>query len=246
MANQACGNCETPLNAEFCQRCGQRRAREISIRRILREGLLRVVDLDAGFLHTFRELSVSPGAFIRHYLEGKRQPCTNPLKYCFIVITIYALAINILNVDFGNTLDLDAQEREVFHIIHGVLAYLMFLVLFPVAAVQRWLFRETRWTFSETYVFGLFVVGHGSWIGVMMAVGGLLQSTSGIIVLAVAQLAYLLWVMRGFYSPKGRPPVIRAVLVFATTSICSNLLALAAGNMIAWFGLVEPLSGSIA
>jgi hypothetical protein len=32
-------------------------------------------------------------------LAGKRQSCTNPLKYCFVVITIYALAINLLDIN---------------------------------------------------------------------------------------------------------------------------------------------------
>ena len=34
--------------------------------------------------------------YLRAYVEGRRQPLTGPFKYAFIVITIYAVAINLL------------------------------------------------------------------------------------------------------------------------------------------------------
>jgi hypothetical protein len=99
MELQPCGNCGARLSGEFCQRCGQRRANQIGISRILQDGFAHVFDLESGFLCTLRGLSMRPGAFIRDYLAGKRQSCTNPLKYCFVVITIYALAINLLDIN---------------------------------------------------------------------------------------------------------------------------------------------------
>ena len=130
--------------------------------------------------------------------------------------------------------------------MHGFLAYLIILNLFPVAALQRWLFRESRISFSETYVFGLFTIGHVTWISLLMAVSGMLELTSGLLILMIAQLLYLIWAMRGFYAPEGIPPVFRALLVLATIAICSNVLSLFIGNVISWLGLVEPLAGSIA
>lgn len=249
MMNQdACGNCGAPLYEQFCQNCGQRRAEKISISRVLRDGFGRLLDLDTGILFTFRELSLRPGAFVRGYLAGKRQSCTNPLKYCFIVVTVYALTINFLDINFdlGDGVEFDQQERQVFHIIHGFLAYLTFLILFPVAALQRWLFRDSGLSFSESYVFGLFVIGHGTWIAVLIALSGLMSSIPGLLIVLLAQLIYLIWAMQSFYAPGGRPPVFRAMLIFATNAICSNLLALVVGNLIVRLGLVEPLPGTIA
>jgi len=248
MEQTPCGNCGAQMSGEFCQSCGQRRASEISILRILRDGIGRLLELDFGFFYAIRELTLRPGVFVRDYLGGKRKSAINPLKYCFIVTTLYALAINLLdiNFDFGGGLDLNAEERQIFHILHGFLPYLIFLALFPVAALQRWLFRESDVSFSETYVFALFAVGHSTWLAVVMATAGVLESPSELFFLLIVQLAYLTWVLKSFYTPNRRPPVIRAVLVFATLAVCNNLLAVLIGNMISWLGLVEPLADSIA
>ena len=63
-------------------------------------------------------MTLRPGAFVLDYLGGKRKSAINPLKYCFIVTTLYALAVNLLdiNFDFGGELDFDSEERQIFHI----------------------------------------------------------------------------------------------------------------------------------
>jgi len=195
------------MSGEFCEGCGQRRAGELSISRILRDGIGRLLDLDFGFFYAFRGLTLRPCIFIRDYLGGKRKSSINPLKYCFIVTTLYALAINLLGIslDLGGGLDLNAEERQIFHIIHGFLPYLIFLALFPVAALQRWLFRESGVSFSETYVFGLFAIGHATWVAVLMVITGVLESPTEMLVLLIAQLSYLVWVMKGFYAPMDGP-----------------------------------------
>ena len=248
MDPRLCGNCGAQMSGDFCQACGQRRSDKIVISRMLRDGVGRLLDLESGFLRAVTELSLRPGAFVRDYIGGRRKSSINPLKYCFIVTTLYALAINLLdiNLDFGGGLDFNPEERQIFHILHGFFPYLIYLVLFPVAALQRWLFRESRFSFSETYVFGLFAIGHATWIPVVMAIGGLMESPWGILVVLLAQPAYLAWVMKGFYTPAKKPPVLRAILVIVTAAICSNVFALIIGNLISWLGLVEPLAGSIA
>ncbi len=248
MELQPCGNCGARLSGEFCQRCGQRRANQIGISRILQDGFAHVFDLESGFLCTLRGLSMRPGAFIRDYTGGQ----TAILHQSFEILLCrhHDLCAGHQSAgyqfDLGDALKFNPQERRIFHIIHSFLAYMIFLILFPVAAMQRCLFRESRISFSETYVFGLFAFGHGTWIGVLMAVGGMLESTSGLIILMITQLLYLIWAMRGFYAPGGRPPVFRAVLVSATNTFCTNVLALFIGNVIFWLGLVEPLARSIA
>ena len=246
MEERACGNCGTLMAGEFCHACGQRRVKKVELLRMMREGIHSFLDLDTGVLHTIRDLSSRPGAVSREYLAGTRKVYTNPLKYCFVVVTIYALAINFLNVSTSAAvgLEFDQEERQVYRIVHGVMPYLIFVMLLPVSWAQQRLFRANGYTFAETYVFGLFTVGHMTWLSVLMAVSGLLGTATGVAILTAGQLAYLIWAMTGFYRLT-RPPLARGILVMVLSALFTNLLALVLGNLISLLGLVEPLAESI-
>jgi hypothetical protein len=246
MEERACGNCGTLMAGEFCHACGQRRVEKVELLRMMREGIRRFLDLDTGVLHTMKDLSSRPGAVSREYLAGTRKIYVNPLKYCFVVVTIFALAINFLNVSTSTAigLEFDQEEQQIFRIVYGVMPYLIFVMLLPVCWVQKRLFRSSGYTLAETYVFSLFTVGHMTWLSVLLAVAGSLETPTGVTILFVAQLAYLVWAMTGFYQLT-RPPLLRGILVIVLSALCTNLLALALGNLIALLGLVEPLAESI-
>jgi len=245
--DQSCRNCGNAVNTAFCGVCGQAAYRQVTFRRLFRESLLRAFDLEDGFLHTLTSLSLRPGRVIRDYVQGRRKPFTNPVSYCFLVVTIYALTINILDVEISipGVLEFSDIERRVYHILHGLLAYLVFFILWPVAAIQAWLFRESGLRIAETYAFSLFVFGHVNLVSAVFAAAGWLAGVPGIATLMAIQFVYLVWAMSGFYD-LSRPPVLRGLAVSAANFIIANTLSLLIGNLIVAAGWLEPVENLLA
>lgn len=244
---RTCSNCGTPLDGGFCSACGQPAYVPLTFRGLFRDSVLRVFDLEAGFLHTLTSLSTRPGQSIRRYVEGRRLPFTHPVSYCFVLVTVYALTVNLLDPGraLESVIEFSDIERRLYHIIHGILAYLVFLILLPVAAIQAGLFRRSGFSVADTYAFSLFVSGQVNLFSAVFAAAGWLGSVAGVAGLIAIQFLYLLWAMTGFYR-LSRPPLLRALLVAAANLFIANLLSLLVGNLIVASGLLEPLESLLA
>jgi len=246
MPKTRCDNCGQTHTGAYCPACGQPRQGRLTFRQLLGTALGPLVDLDRGLLNTLRSLTVRPGAAAREYVEGRRLPYTNPIKYCFIVITIYALAVNFLDIKIeipGAQPRTDLEQR-LFQIIHGLLAYLIFLTLYPVAALQARLFRGSGLRAAESYVFCLFVFGHVTWLSFAFAAGRWLETATGLVVLFLLQWLYLLWALHGFYG-NARPPFWRSLLLVLVNFLILNVLSVLVANLIFQLGLVDFLSAML-
>ena len=247
MEERICPNCGSATDTPFCGRCGQSRALDLDLASLFRGSFARILDLDGGFLHTFVRLTRDPGGVCRDYVSGRRQRYTHPVNYCFVLVTMYALTINMLGIEIslGDAIEYGETERRVYHTLHGLLAYLLFLTLIPVAAVQRRLFSASGYGLADSYVFALFVIGHSTVIGVVFAATGWLAAPAGIAVYFVLQFAYVLWAMTRFYQLR-RPPALRCLLLAVVNFSVTNIVSLGIGNLIVWLGLLEPLESLVA
>lgn len=245
--HRTCSNCDAPVEGAFCGACGQPAYVPLTFRRLFRDSVLRIFDVEAGFLHTLASLSTRPGMSIRQYVKGRRLPFTHPVSYCFVLVTVYALTINLLDPGraLDSLIDFSDIERRVYHIIHGILAYLVFLIFLPVAAIQAALFRRSGFSVADTYAFSLFVSGHVHLASTVFAAAGWLASAAGVAGLIGIQFLYLLWAMTGFYG-LSRPPVLRALAVAIANLVIANILSLLVGNLIVASGLLEPLESLLA
>lgn len=246
--NTDCPNCGSSVGTPFCGHCGQPRSTALDLPTLFRGSFARVLDLEGGLLHTFLRLSIDPGLVCRDYIEGRRKPYTHPVSYCFLLVTLYALTINLtgIEVSVGGAVEYGEMERRVYHALHGILAYLLFVTLLPVAALQRRLFPDSGYGTADSYVFMLFVIGHASLIGAIFAATGWLASATGLAVYTLLHFAYLLWAMTRFYGLGGRPPVLRCLLLGVVNFLLTNLASLAVGNLIVWLGILEPLESLVA
>jgi hypothetical protein len=244
---ETCANCDAPLAGEYCSACGQARAQPLTVRGMFRQAANTLFDLDRGFFHTVRAMFTRPGQTCRAYVEGRRQPLTGPFKYAFIVVTIYAVTINLLGIEIRvpGVEAYDETERRLFFLINSLLGYLIFFTLIPVAAVQRRLFRASGDSLGNTYAFALYMFGTTSWFSTLFALTGWLQRPRGLVAFALVTIAYAAWALGGFYSHVKRPPVLRATFMIVFNVTLTNLIVWLLGNLIVWLGLLEPLAGAL-
>jgi len=243
-----CANCDAPLAGEYCAACGQARTQPLSVRGMFRQAATTLFDLDRGFFHTVRAMFTRPGQTCRAYVEGQRQPLTGPFKYAFIVITIYAVTINLLGIEIRvpGVEAFDETERRLFFLINSLLGYLIFFIMIPVAAIQRLLFRASGDSLGDTYAFALYLFGTTSWFSTLLALTGWLDQPRGLTALGLITITYAAWAMGGFYGHVGRPPVLRATLMIVVNLALTNLIALLLGNLIVYLGLLEPLADALS
>lgn len=247
-ATETCANCDAPLAGEYCADCGQARALPLTVKGMFRQGTATLFDLDRGFFHTVRALFTRPGQTCRAYVEGHRQPLTGPFKYAFIVITIYAIAINLLAVELnlpGNEARSEV-EQQLFFLLNSLLSYLTFFVLIPVAAIQRLLFRASGDSLGDTYAFSLYLFGTMAWFSTLFVVTGWLEQPWGLLALVPVNVAYGTWAMAGFYGGGRWPPVLRATLMVLINFVFTNTVAILLGNLIVYLGVLEPLANALA
>lgn len=245
---ETCANCAAPLAGDYCARCGQARAQPLTVRGMLRQAAATLFDLDRGFFHTVRALFTRPGQTCRAYVEGHRQPLTGPFKYAFIVITIYAIAINLLAIELNlpGIENRSEVEQQLFYLLNSLLSYLTFFVLIPVAAVQRRLFRASGDSLGETYAFTLYLFGTMAWFSTLFVLAGWLEQPWGLAALVPVNVAYAAWAMGGFYGGGRWPPVLRAALMVLINFVLTNTVAVLLGNLIVYLGVLEPLADALA
>ncbi|MDH3646502.1 MAG: DUF3667 domain-containing protein [Gammaproteobacteria bacterium] len=238
-----CKNCGEECAGKFCRACGQPRAQRLTFGHLLGSALGSLIDVDRGFLHTFLRLSTKPGSVPRDYVDGRQLPYTHPVKYCFIAVTAYALAINLLeiSIELPGTPARTALEQQLFQIIHGLLAYLLFLTLYVVALLQTRLFRASGRSTAESYVFCLYAFGHVTWLSFLFAVTRWVETMTGVGILITLQWFYTLWALYGFYGTT-RPPVLRSLLLLFVNALILNTASMVLASLIVQLGLVDFLS----
>lgn len=243
-----CENCGASGVDAYCPRCGQIRPRPLTVRGLYRGAANTLFDVDRGFFHTIGALTRKPGETCRGYVDGHRQPLTGPFKYCFIVVTIYAVTVNLLGIEFDlpGDFSFDERERRLFELLNSLMIYLLFFVLIPVAAIQRLMFRASGDSLGESYLFCLYVFGHLSWLSTLFALTGLLSIEGGLLAFLLVNIAFVAWAMKGFYAHLSMPPVLRAAALTVINFLIVNLVALTIGSIIVQLGWLEPLADALA
>lgn len=85
-----CLNCEEVLDGEFCKMCGQAASTErYSLSTLAQEIYTQLRKVEAAkTLRTIWSLTISPGHFVRDYLNGKRVSHINPVRFFFYAFFI--------------------------------------------------------------------------------------------------------------------------------------------------------------
>lgn len=106
MKNINCENCETPLQGEFCHKCGQKDIdTNFGFFKLLGFLFTEFINWDNKVLRTFKCLLFKPGFLSKKYHEGKRAAYMNPLKLYFFTSFFF---FTLLFINYKSP-----QEKEV-------------------------------------------------------------------------------------------------------------------------------------
>ncbi len=134
-----CGNCRAPLATPFCGQCGQKAARRLIGRDIVRETWERWRLVEFVFARTLWNLVTAPGRVAREYVFGRRKDHAHPLTLLIAVVAILVLML-AANRYFQH-FDFAGESRDVDRMAQQVMAL-------------------STWSFS----LGIFAILGGSWI----------------------------------------------------------------------------------
>ncbi|MEM7583646.1 MAG: DUF3667 domain-containing protein [Acidobacteriota bacterium] len=212
----------------YCPVCGQRRTRRITFGRIFEKGAEQILSLDSAFLRTVFSLATRPGSTCRQYLDGRRKPFMNPVKYVFVLATLFAVVNNVLDILPASLPD-NPQAVRLYKFIVSALSYLAYLYLLPVALVQSWLFRRPRTGVAESYVIMLFFYGQFLVIGILLSVTGVYPTTYGLLIVRTCGFLYLLWLLAGLYRDTFLWTLVKGLLLYLIFNIFNMGSALLLG-----------------
>lgn len=144
-----CKNCDTPLDASFCPRCGQKNVDlERPLPELLGDVLRETFDVDGRAVRTLWTMFRQPGVLTSEFLAGRRSLYSPPFRLylvisvLFFVVTAWVAGQGIL-LNEGQTLEADAPGQA--RLFDDYVPRLMFFLLPAFALLLKTAFRERRY-----------------------------------------------------------------------------------------------------
>ncbi len=211
---KACPNCGEVTIDKFCHHCGQSaEIPRITWSFIFAELQTRLFGFDNRFIRTVKDLTIRPEVVIRTILEGVRVRYFGPLSYYFLLVTIYALLINLLEIDLADvarriTDGMDTEDAEsqamaemIYSNIFSNFRLWSFLMVPFFTIGTRILFLKQKLNFLETSVLVFYCMGHPTLLSILvlfpLKFSMLVQANSYI---AIISFLYFAWACARFYS----------------------------------------------
>lgn len=253
----ACANCGTAVALHYCPNCGQKRTEgRLHMRHLASEFVHNYLGTDSGFFFTIRELLVRPGHAVNAFLEGKRKPFLKPVQFYLLMLTLFFIVSEVLNVnpmdigmevnrDLGYAPDPEKMARKEYQLAVEMysqnLKVIFSVLLFVLAFAMKVLYRKQPYTFTEVLVFSMYLYGisylFSCLLTALLAVN-LSPAVHSFLLYFIyfACLVYMIWAMKQFYGGKGVKGWLKAfgahLLSYAFFLLLVVVVGLVAG--IAW------------
>lgn len=152
-----CKNCGNDFKGNYCSDCGQKSGIErLNLKYLLHNLFHATTHLDAGYIHTIKELTFRPGHFIREYLKGKRSHHGDPVFMLLILGGLCSVLYNHYHLKTLSSVDISTfkGDMQMFSMKFFALAFLGYSLLFSLA--DFFIFRYKGYNFIELFVMNLF------------------------------------------------------------------------------------------
>jgi hypothetical protein len=179
-----CINCQQEVSGKFCANCGQRSTvKRITFREGWNDFWSRVYGFDGMFPRTLRDLTIRPGNAARKFINGNRVQYYGPVGYFFLMVTLFLIMANILDVDLKELFSANQSrltpvpepgsgQAEFNSIVMDFVASNMRILAFAMIpfnalASRYFLFRKIGLNYLEHMVMPFYLVGHIYWLSIL-------------------------------------------------------------------------------
>lgn len=180
-----CINCSTEFSGNFCPQCGQRTGvNRITLREAWNDFWSRIYGFDGMFPRTLRDLTIRPGHVARKYMEGNRVLYYGPVGYCFLMVAVLLLLLDFMGLSFAELMNAappdalkPATEKQAAFaqkmqqlVANNIRLFFFAWIPFQATMAKFLFFRKANMNFLEHLVMPFYLMGHGLWLTIVMAV----------------------------------------------------------------------------
>lgn len=204
-----CKNCGTIFKGNYCIQCGQSASiRRLNLKLLLHHFFHALTHMDAGYLHTIKELTIRPGHSIREYLQGKRSNHGDPVVMLLIVGGLCSMLYKEYHIKTLGSVDI-ASFKEGMKMLSVKFFALAFLGYSLILALTDYLiFRYKGYNYVELLVMNIFTCMEILVFFIILVPVWLFCNSYGLenylrITVTLLDLAYLIFVRYQFFEVYG-------------------------------------------
>ncbi len=249
----ACANCGTAVELHYCPNCGQKHAEgRLHMGHLFSEFAHNYLGTDSGFFFTLRQLIVRPGHAVNDFLSGKRRPYLKPVQFYLLMLTLFFVVSELLNVnplEMGTQVNQDLgiqpsgalmgkkKYQQLMEVLSQNLKVIFSVMLFVLALTMKLIYRKRPYTFTELLVFTLFLFGvsylFSCLLSLLMAahLPRTLHSVLNASIYLVSTV-YTAWAICQFYGGRGVRGWLKAGTTYLVSFIFLMVLSVAVGVVI--------------
>ena len=176
-----CISCKQVALGKYCQHCGQKQGFEkLNWSHLFSELQKRTFGFDSTFWRTLIDLSIRPVKVIKASISGIRVKYFGPVSYYFLLLTVYILLTNFLNIDMlemtndasmswvneGSSVDQQSMMETNSFIMNNF--KVVSFIFVPLLTIGIWLvFKNKGYNFLENSVIIFYGQAHPIWISIV-------------------------------------------------------------------------------
>ncbi|MBX7044289.1 MAG: DUF3667 domain-containing protein [Ignavibacteria bacterium] len=210
-----CLNCGTELKGKFCYNCGQEKiSKRLSLKSLFHDFIHSTFHWESSFVHTVKELLVSPGVFLRNFINGKRKSYTKPVSFFILLVTVFVISFHFFSDNFvsfvNKTFMGENAEKyhpmgvsivEMQHFFFNKLNYFYFVIPPIFALYLSLFFKKMKLNFAEAMASSFYVIGMGLFISLFLVFFALINVKFWSIRL-ITTFAYYVYALMSFSNEK--------------------------------------------
>lgn len=230
-----CKNCNAEVNFNYCPDCGKPSNLKRIDRHYIMHEIEHVLHLERGILYSVRELLISPGRSVRHFITEDRSRLVKPVIFIIITSLVYSLLNHFFHIE-DEYVEFNENQKTttglLFNWVQGHYGYANIIMGIFIAFWAKVFFRKYHYNLFEILILLCFVMGMGM---LFMAVFAVIEGVAHLNVMSIAGylvVIYSSWAIGQFFDGKKAGNYIKALASYILGMLSFLLLIVAAGSLI--------------
>ncbi len=161
-----CKNCNSEINGNYCQNCGQRASIDkVTFSETFQDAISAMFSIDSPFWVTIKTLVLKPERLFLDYLSGKRKTYYKPVPFFILTTIVFVLVRALLDYDpMQNIVQAENQSVDM-GLVHDAGIYMakninniIFTFVFSFAIVIK-LFFYRNFSLAEYLAISFYAIG---------------------------------------------------------------------------------------